>query len=82
MIKTLPNVNFNVRVRDDSIKGRQSIQMGKKSTNDYFANKKVVLFSLRVHSHLHAQLINYLILIDYMMNLKILELTKLLYFCK
>ena len=30
MIKTLPNVNFNVRVRDDSIKGRQSIQMGKK----------------------------------------------------
>ena len=30
MIKTLPNVNFNVRVRDDSIKRRQSIQMGKK----------------------------------------------------
>ena len=46
MIKTLPNVNFNVRVRDDSIKGDNPFKWEKKSTNDYFANKKVVLFSL------------------------------------
>ena len=46
MIKTLPNVNFNVRVRDDSIKGENPFKWEKKSTNDYFANKKVVLFSL------------------------------------
>ena len=46
MIKTLPNVNFNVRVKDDSIKGDNPFKWEKKSTNDYFANKKVVLFSL------------------------------------
>ena len=46
MIKTLPNVNFNIRVRDDSIKGDNPFKWEKKSTNDYFANKKVVLFSL------------------------------------
>jgi peroxiredoxin len=46
MIKTLPNVNFNVRVRDDSIKGDNPFKWEKKSTNDYFANKKVLLFSL------------------------------------
>ena len=46
MIKTLPNVNFNVRVRDDSIKGENPFKWEKKSTNDYFANKKVILFSL------------------------------------
>ena len=46
MIKTLPNVNFNVRVRDDSIKGDNPFKWEKKSTNDYFANKKVILFSL------------------------------------
>ncbi|MEL0245688.1 MAG: peroxiredoxin [Alphaproteobacteria bacterium] len=46
MIKTLPNVNFNVRVRDNSIKGDNPFKWEKKSTNDYFANKKVILFSL------------------------------------
>ena len=80
MIKTLPNVNFNVRVRDDSIKGDNPFKWEKKSTNDYFANKKVVLFHFQAHSHLHVQLINYQILIDYMMNLKILELMKFIVF--
>ena len=46
MIKTIPNVNFKVRVRDDSIKGDNPFKWEEKSTNDYFKNKKVILFSL------------------------------------
>lgn len=46
MIKTIPNVNFQVRVRDDSIEGDNPFKWDTKSTDDYFANKKVILFSL------------------------------------
>ena len=46
MIKTIPNVNFNVRVRDDNIKGDNPIKWKEMSSNDYFKNKKVILFSL------------------------------------
>ena len=47
MIKRIPNVNFQVRVRDDSIDGDNPFKWETKSTDDYFANKKVILFSLR-----------------------------------
>ena len=73
MIKTIPNVNFKTRVRDDSIKGDNPFKWEEKSTNDYFKNKKVILFSLPEHSLLHVQLINSQILINYMMILKIME---------
>ena len=46
MIKTIPNVIFKTRVRDDSIKGDNPFKWEEKSTNDYFKNKKVILFSL------------------------------------
>ena len=46
MITKIPNVNFQVRVRDDSIKGNNPFKWETKSTDDYFKNKKVILFSL------------------------------------
>ena len=46
MIKTIPNVNFNVRVRDDSISGDNHFKWEIKSTAELFENKKVILFSL------------------------------------
>ena len=46
MIKQLPTVDFKVRVRDNSIAGDNPFKWEKKSTYDYFKNKKVILFSL------------------------------------
>ena len=46
MIKNLPNVNFNVRVRDESIGGDNPFKWVTKNTEDYFKNKKSILFSL------------------------------------
>ena len=46
MIKFLPKVNFKVRVRDESIGGDNPFKWLTKSTDDFFANKKVILFSL------------------------------------
>ena len=45
MIKTIPNVNFNVRVRDDNIKGDNPFKWKEMSSNDYFKKKKLY-FSL------------------------------------
>ena len=42
----LPNVEFNTRVRDESIEGPNPFRWQKVTTQDYFANKRVVLFSL------------------------------------
>ena len=41
MIKTIPNVIFKTRVRDDSVKGDNPFKWEEKSTDDYFKNKKV-----------------------------------------
>ena len=46
MIKKIPNVNFNVRVRDDSISGDNPFKWESKSTTELFKSKKVILFSL------------------------------------
>ena len=46
MIKKIPNVNFNVRVRDDSISGDNPFKWEIKSTTELFKSKKVILFSL------------------------------------
>ena len=46
MIKFLPKVNFKVRVRDESIGGDNPFKWLTKSTDDFFNNKKVILFSL------------------------------------
>tara|TARA_B100000287_G_scaffold420691_1_gene460384 strand:- start:2077 stop:2616 length:540 start_codon:yes stop_codon:yes gene_type:complete len=46
MIKFLPKVNFKVRVRDESIGGDNPFKWLTKSTDDFFKNKKVILFSL------------------------------------
>ena len=46
MIKNLPSVNFKVRVRDESIGGDNPFKWVTKSTEDYFKNKKSILFSL------------------------------------
>jgi peroxiredoxin len=42
----LPSVTFRVRVRDESIGGDNPFRWEDKSTDDFFANKKVVVFSL------------------------------------
>ena len=46
MIKTIPNVIFKTRVRDESIKGNNPYRWQDVSTDDYFKEKKVILFSL------------------------------------
>ena len=46
MIKNLPNVNFKVRVRDESIGGDNPFKWVTKNTEHYFKNKKSILFSL------------------------------------
>ena len=42
----LPHVTFKTRVRDESIGGDNPFRWEDKSTKDYFADKRVVLFSL------------------------------------
>ena len=42
----LPQVTFKTRVRDDSIDGPNPFRWEDKTTEDYFAGKRVVLFSL------------------------------------
>lgn len=42
----VPSVVFKTRVRDDSIEGPNPYRWEDKTTFDYFANKRVVLFSL------------------------------------
>jgi len=44
--KTLPAVTFRTRVRDESIEGPNPYRWEDKTTADYFAGKRVVLFSL------------------------------------
>ena len=44
--KKLPDVTFKTRVRDESIEGPNPFRWEDKTTADYFAGKKVVLFSL------------------------------------
>jgi len=43
---SLPQVTFHTRVRDDSIGGDNPFKWEDKTTADYFAGKRVVLFSL------------------------------------
>lgn len=42
----VPNVTFHTRVRDESIKGDNPFRWEKKTSDDYFKNKHVILFSL------------------------------------
>lgn len=42
----VPNVIFKTRVRDDSIEGPNPYRWQDKTSFDYFANKRVILFSL------------------------------------
>lgn len=46
MRDTVPFVKFNTRVRDESIGGDNPYRWQEMTTHDYFANKKVLLFSL------------------------------------
>ena len=46
MIKTLPNVTFKIRERDDSIGGDNPFKWVEKNIKDYFSKKNVILFSL------------------------------------
>ena len=43
---SLPQVTFHTRVRDDSIGGDNPFKWEDKTNSDYFAGKRVVLFSL------------------------------------
>ena len=45
-VSTLPNVDFRVRVRDESIGGDNPFTWKTFTSEDYFKGKKVVLFSL------------------------------------
>ncbi|WP_265499494.1 peroxiredoxin [Paracoccus beibuensis] len=42
----LPNVTFRTRVRDESVGGSNPYRWQEMTTDDYFAGKRVVLFSL------------------------------------
>ncbi|MEL6205599.1 MAG: peroxiredoxin [Pseudomonadota bacterium] len=42
----LPNVTFHTRVRDESIEGPNPFRWEDKTTADYFAGKRVILFAL------------------------------------
>ncbi len=42
----LPQVDFQIRVRDESIGGPNPFRWEKKTTDDFFKGKRVVLFSL------------------------------------
>ncbi len=42
----LPDVTFHTRVRDDSVEGPNPFRWEDKTTADYFAGKRVILFSL------------------------------------
>ncbi len=42
----LPNVTFRTRVRDESVGGSNPFRWEDKTTADYFAGKRVILFSL------------------------------------
>ena len=42
----LPQVTFHTRVRDESIEGPNPFRWEDKTTDDYFAGKRVILFSL------------------------------------
>lgn len=44
--RTLPKVTFKTRVRDESIAGPNPYRWEDKTTDDFFAGKRVVLFSL------------------------------------
>lgn len=44
--RKVPNCTFQTRVRDESIEGPNPFRWEEKTTDDYFAGKKVVLFSL------------------------------------
>ena len=46
MIEYLPKVNFQIRVRDNSIGGDNPFKWETKSTADFFAKKKSIVFSL------------------------------------
>ena len=46
MIKNLPNINFKIRIRDESIGGENPFKWEEKSTNDFFGGKKTIIFSL------------------------------------
>ncbi len=42
----LPDVTFHTRVRDDAVEGPNPFRWEDKTTADYFAGKRVILFSL------------------------------------
>ena len=44
--RTVPQVTFKTRVRDEAIGGPNPFRWQDKTTNDYFKGKRVVLFSL------------------------------------
>jgi thioredoxin-dependent peroxiredoxin len=46
VIERVPNVVFKTRVRDESVPGPNPYRWEDKTTNDLFAGKKVVVFSL------------------------------------
>ncbi|PLW67256.1 peroxiredoxin [Pseudohalioglobus lutimaris] len=46
MLERVPNVTFKTRVRDESVDGPNPFRWEDKTTDDIFAGKKVVVFSL------------------------------------
>ena len=46
LVQTVPNVIFKTRVRDDSILENNPYKWEEKTTDDFFMNKNIILFSL------------------------------------
>ena len=69
MIKTVPNVTFKIRERDDSIGGDNPFKWVEKNVKDLFKNKNVILFSLPgAFTPTCSTYHYYPILTNYMMN--------------
>ena len=67
--RELPTVIFKTRVRDESVEGDNPFKWENKSTENYFGNKKVVIFSLPALLLPHARLSSFPITTSYTVNL-------------
>ena len=76
MRNMVPDVVFKTRIRDEAIEGDNPYKWKDKTSDEYFKNSKVILFSYLALLLLPVLLISYLILKNYLMSIKYLVLTQ------
>lgn len=68
--KQVPNVTFHTRVRDESVGGDNPYRWQDVNSDTYFKGKRVILFLSRERLHPLVQPFSFLILKNFMTNLK------------